>query len=189
MEDQRMEDSPSSTATAHGTPPPTATLCHLCHPPLLAAAATAAAAVAQWPTSAAAGGQSPKSCGQSCGLKINNIEKSVSLDHTRRCIHTYNKNIQIHPRIHSTVNVIRTCLFILLSVLKVAQRVPPTCTITTSRTADNTTFLRQHRLELSSTARCVQCVVFVYPRLLVCLLVGHFSGAGSGAQVVDVAPP
>ena len=185
MEDQRMEDSPSSTATAHGTPPPTVTLCHLCHPPLLAAAATAAAAVAQWPTSAAAGGG--QSCGQS--LKINNIEQSVSLDHTRHCIHTYNKNIQIYPRIHSTVNVIRTCLFILLSVLEVAQRVPPTCTRQTSRTADNTTFLRQHRLELSSTARCVQCVVFVYPRLLVCLLVGHFSGAGSGAQVVDVAPP
>ena len=180
MEDQRMADSPSSTATAHGTPSPMATLCH---PPLLAAAATAAAAVAQWPTSAAAGG------GQSCGLKINNIEQSVSLDDTRRCIHTYNKNIQIYPRIHSTVNVIRTCLCILLSVLEVAQRVPPTCTRQTSRTADNTTFLRQHRLELSSTARCVQCVVFVYPRLLVCLLVGHFSGAGSGAQVVDVAPP
>jgi hypothetical protein len=79
-EDQRMEDSPNNTATAHGTPPPTATLCH---PPLLAAAA---AAVALRPTSAATGGQSPKSCGQS--LKINNIEKSVSLDHTRPCIHT-----------------------------------------------------------------------------------------------------
>jgi hypothetical protein len=82
-EDQRMEDSPNNTATAHGTPPPTATLCH---PPLLAPAATAAAAVALRPTSAATGGQSPKSCGQS--LKINNIEKSVSLDHTRPCIHT-----------------------------------------------------------------------------------------------------
>ena len=80
MEDQRMEDLPSSTATAHGTPPPTATLCHLCHPPLLAAAATAAAAVAQWPTSAAiAASYRTTSCGQS--LKINNIEKSVRIDH------------------------------------------------------------------------------------------------------------
>ena len=127
-------------------------------------------------------------CRRTWYLKVKS-DKNVSLDRTRPCMDTYNKNIKIHPRIHSTVNVIRTCLFILLSVLKVAQRVPPTCTRQTSRTADNTTFLRQHRLELSSTARCVQCVVFVYPRLLVCLLVGHFSGAGSGAQVVDVAPP
>jgi hypothetical protein len=67
-------------------------------------------------------------------LKINNIEKSVSSDPTRPCIHTYNKNLKIYPRINSTVNVIRTCIFRMLSVLEGTQRVPPTCTRKTSRT-------------------------------------------------------
>jgi hypothetical protein len=35
---------------------------------------------------------------------------------------------------HSTVKVIRVCIFILLAVLEGTQRVPPTCTINTSRT-------------------------------------------------------
>jgi hypothetical protein len=37
--------------------------------------------------------------------------------------------------VHSTVNVIRACIFIMLAVLKVTQRVPPTCIIKISRTA------------------------------------------------------
>ena len=67
-------------------------------------------------------------------LKINNIEKSVSSDPTRPCIQTSNKNLKIYPRINSTVNVIRTCIFRMLSVLEGTQRVPPTCTRKTSRT-------------------------------------------------------
>jgi hypothetical protein len=58
----------------------------------------------------------------------------VSLDPTRPCIDTSNTHIKIHVRIHSTVNVIRACLFIMWSVLDVTQRVPPTCTLKTSRT-------------------------------------------------------
>jgi hypothetical protein len=42
-----------------------------------------------------------------------------------------------HGRIHSTVKVIRACLFIMLSVQEVTQRVPPTCIIKTSRTNVN----------------------------------------------------
>ena len=60
-------------------------------------------------------------------LNINNIEKTVSIDHT--------KHKKIPVRINSTFNVIRACMFILLSVLEGTQRVPPTCTIKTSRTA------------------------------------------------------
>ena len=60
-------------------------------------------------------------------LKSSQIEKNVSLAPTRPCISTYNKNRRIHVRIHSTVNVIRACMFIMLSVLEVTQRVPPTC--------------------------------------------------------------
>ncbi len=45
--------------------------------------------------------------------------KYVSIDHTRHCIHTYNKKIKIHVRINSTVKVIRACTFIVLSVLEV----------------------------------------------------------------------
>jgi len=70
---------------------------------------------------------------QEC-LKISKIEKKVSTDHTRPCIQTYNKNKKIHVRITSTVKVIRACMFIMLSVLKVTQRVPPTCTIKTDFT-------------------------------------------------------
>ena len=44
------------------------------------------------------------------------------------------KNIKIHPRINSTFKVIQACLFILLSVLEVTQRVRPTCTIKTDFT-------------------------------------------------------
>ena len=55
-------------------------------------------------------------------------KKNVSIDHTRNCIQTYNKNKKIHVRINSTVKVIRTCIFILLSVLEGTQLVPPTCT-------------------------------------------------------------
>jgi hypothetical protein len=62
-------------------------------------------------------------------LNISNIDKNVSLDHTRHCIHTYNKKIKIYLRINSTVNVIRACMFIMLPVLQGTQRVPPTCTI------------------------------------------------------------
>ena len=40
------------------------------------------------------------------------IEKRVSLDHTRNCISTYNKNKKRHVRIHATDNVIRACMFI-----------------------------------------------------------------------------
>jgi hypothetical protein len=43
------------------------------------------------------------------------------------------KNKQIHVRIHSTFKVIRTCMFIVLSVLEGTQRVPPTCTDFTYR--------------------------------------------------------
>ena len=45
-------------------------------------------------------------------LKISKIEKSVSIDHTRHCIQTYNKNKKIYPRITSTVKVIQPCIFI-----------------------------------------------------------------------------
>ena len=68
------------------------------------------------------------------GTRINKIEKNVSIDHTRHCIQTSNKNFKIYPRINSTFKVIRTCIFIMLSVLEGTQRVPPTCTIKTSRT-------------------------------------------------------
>ena len=68
-------------------------------------------------------------------LNISNIEESVSIDPTRPCIYTSNKHTKIHVRIHSTVNVLRACIFIMLSVLKVTQRVPPTCIIKISRTA------------------------------------------------------
>ena len=67
-------------------------------------------------------------------LKTSKIEKNVSIDHTRHCIQTYNKNKKIHVRIHSTFKVIRTCIFILLAVLKVTQRVQPTCTTNTDFT-------------------------------------------------------
>ena len=71
--------------------------------------------------------------GPNCtSCKISTIEKSVSLDHTHNCIQTSHKNIKIHVRIHSTVNVIRACIFIMLSVLKITQRVPPTCITKTS---------------------------------------------------------
>ena len=63
-----------------------------------------------------------------------NIEKNVSIDPTRPCIHTYNKHIKIHVRINSTVKVTRACMFIMWSVLEGTQRVPPTCTTKTSRT-------------------------------------------------------
>ena len=62
------------------------------------------------------------------------IEKNVSLDHTRNCIYTYNKNLKIHVRINSTVKVIRARIFIMLSVLEGTQRVPPTCIIKTDFT-------------------------------------------------------
>ena len=64
-------------------------------------------------------------------LNINNIEKTVSIDHT--------KHKKIPVRINSTFNVIRACMFILLSVREVTQRVPPTCTTKTSRTCVATT--------------------------------------------------
>ena len=67
-------------------------------------------------------------------------KQSVSLDHTRPCISTYNKHIKRQVRIHATDNVVRACIFIMLSVLEVAQRVPPTCTTSTSRTPP-----QQHR--------------------------------------------
>ena len=67
-------------------------------------------------------------------LKISKIEKNVSIDHTRHCIQTSNKNLKIYPRINSTFKVIRKCIFLMLSVLEVAQRVPPTCIIKISRT-------------------------------------------------------
>ena len=56
-------------------------------------------------------------------------KKRVSIDHTRHCIHTSNKNKKIHVRIHSTSKVLRAGLFIVLAVLEVTQRAPPTCTI------------------------------------------------------------
>ena len=62
-----------------------------------------------------------------CWSSSSKIEKNVSLDHTRNCISTSNKNKKIRVRIHSTVKVIRACMFIMWSVLEVAQRVPPTC--------------------------------------------------------------
>ena len=62
------------------------------------------------------------------------IEKNVSIDPTRPCISTYNKHIKIHPRINSTVQVIRACMFIMWSVREVTQRAPPTCTTNTNFT-------------------------------------------------------
>ena len=56
-------------------------------------------------------------------------KKSVSSDHTRHCNYTSNTQIKIHVRIHSTFKVIRACIFIVLSVLEVTQRVQPTCII------------------------------------------------------------
>ena len=42
-------------------------------------------------------------------LNISNIEESVSIDPTRPCIYTSNKqNTKIHVRIHATFTVIRT---------------------------------------------------------------------------------
>jgi uncharacterized protein YybS (DUF2232 family) len=43
-------------------------------------------------------------------------------------------NIKRQHRITSTVKVIRASIFIMLSVLEVIQRVPPTCITNTSRT-------------------------------------------------------
>ena len=45
-------------------------------------------------------------------LKISKIEKNVSLDPTRPCISTSNKNIKRQVRIHSTFNVKQACIFI-----------------------------------------------------------------------------
>jgi hypothetical protein len=67
-------------------------------------------------------------------LKISKIEKNVSIDHTRHCIQTSNQNKKNPVRINSTFKVIRKCIFIMLAVLEVTQRVPPTCIIQTSRT-------------------------------------------------------
>ena len=67
-------------------------------------------------------------------LKSNEIEKKVSTDPTRHCIDTYKKHTKRQVRITSTVNVIRACMFIMWSVLEGTQRVPPTCTIKSSRT-------------------------------------------------------
>ena len=55
---------------------------------------------------------------------ITSTKSKVSLDQTRPCL-SNNKNTKIHVRIHSTFNVVRACLFRMLSVLEVAQRVPP----------------------------------------------------------------
>ena len=46
-------------------------------------------------------------------------------------MHTSTKHITIHVRIHSTVQVIRARIFLVLSVLEVTQRVQPTCIIKT----------------------------------------------------------
>ena len=66
----------------------------------------------------------PSPCGRPClscspvytslcqCARINKIEKSVSIDHTRNCIDTYNQNIKIYPRITSTFQVIRACMCI-----------------------------------------------------------------------------
>ena len=69
-------------------------------------------------------------------LKISTIEQSVSLDHTRPCIYTYNKKtkIQVSYAFNSqsdpNMNVHRV-------VLKGTQRVPPTCITKTSRTSSS----------------------------------------------------
>ena len=39
-------------------------------------------------------------------------KSKVSMDHTRHCIDTSNKNTKIHVRINVTVKVIRACIFI-----------------------------------------------------------------------------
>ena len=41
-------------------------------------------------------------------LNISNIEESVSIDPTRRCIDTSNQHTKIHVRIHATFTVIQT---------------------------------------------------------------------------------
>ena len=88
-------------------------------------------------------------------LNINNIEKTVSIDHT--------KHKKIPVRINSTFNVIRACMFILLSVLEVTQRVPPTCTTKTDFTyvcCDNS------RCNRSNVARMLaSCSTPCRPRL------------------------
>ena len=69
-------------------------------------------------------------CAIDSGLSVKSKKASV-LIHTRPCIYTSNKKTKRQVRINSTVNVIRACIFIMLSVLEVTQRVPPTCTIKT----------------------------------------------------------
>ena len=77
-------------------------------------------------------------------------KKTLVLIYTRPCIHTYNKNIKIYPRINSTVNVIRASIYIMLSVLEVTQRVPPTCTTcTTCTTKIDFTYMERRVLRFS----------------------------------------
>ena len=78
-----------------------------------------------------------------CWSSSSKIEKNVSLDHTRNCISTSNKNKKIYPRINSTVKVIPACIFIMWSVLEGTQRVQWTCTIKTSRTSSTVHHGRQ----------------------------------------------
>ena len=60
-------------------------------------------------------------------LEINHIEKRLVLIILVLVCTRTNKHTKIHVRIHSTVKVIRACMFIMWSVLEVTQRVPPTC--------------------------------------------------------------
>ena len=68
-----------------------------------------------------------------CTWKSIKSNKNVSIDHPRHCRQPSKKKYK-NTRIHSTFKVIQACLFVLLSVLKVPQRVPPTCTTQMSRT-------------------------------------------------------
>ena len=47
---------------------------------------------------------------------------------------TYKKKMKKMARINTTPQVIRACICMIRSILQVTQRVPPTCTIKTSRT-------------------------------------------------------
>ena len=72
---------------------------------------------------------------------------------------TYNKKIKIHVRIHSTVNVIRACIFTMLPVLEVTQRVPPTCITKTDATYVALLWARHQPARLALPANVAQTTV------------------------------
>ena len=64
--------------------------------------------------------------------------KKRAFDRSGNVSQTSKKKMKKIARINSTPHVIQACLCIIRSILQVTQRVPPTCTRKTSRTADNT---------------------------------------------------